>query len=125
MSEKELIRNEAIYGNTTYNKSSYKQKNRNPFIDFPELVEYIWGDKQTVSVSIAALETLYYEHFDPEPGPDPEPDPDSEPEPEPDPDEAIDETPYQAVEARKFVVNGMLYIVVDGHIYNTTGGRVQ
>lgn len=36
VSEKERNRQEAIYN---------KQKNRNPFIDYPELAEYIWGDK--------------------------------------------------------------------------------
>lgn len=38
VSDKELARNEAVY--------KY-QKNRNPFIDHPEMVEYIWGDKKT------------------------------------------------------------------------------
>lgn len=37
VSQKELDRNEAIYG---------IQKNRNPFIDHPELAEYIWGNKK-------------------------------------------------------------------------------
>lgn len=36
VSQKELNRQEAVYA---------KQKNRNPFIDHPELAEYIWGDK--------------------------------------------------------------------------------
>lgn len=36
--DKEIDRNDAIYG---------FQKNRNPFIDHPELVEYIWGTKNT------------------------------------------------------------------------------
>lgn len=36
VSEKETNRNEAVYG---------FQNNRNPFIDHPELVEYIWGNK--------------------------------------------------------------------------------
>ena len=36
VSQKELERNEAVYA---------RQKNRNPFIDHPELAEYIWGDK--------------------------------------------------------------------------------
>lgn len=37
VSEKEIKRNNAAYD---------LQRNRNPFIDHPELVEYIWGDKQ-------------------------------------------------------------------------------
>ena len=37
VSQKELDRNEAV---------SAQQKNRNPFIDHPELAEYIWGDKK-------------------------------------------------------------------------------
>lgn len=36
VSQKELDRQEAVYA---------AQKNRNPFIDHPELAEYIWGDK--------------------------------------------------------------------------------
>ncbi|MCM1484158.1 MAG: endonuclease [Muribaculaceae bacterium] len=39
VSQKELDRNDAIY--------KY-QHNRNPYIDHPELVEHIWGDKRTV-----------------------------------------------------------------------------
>lgn len=39
VSQKEIDRNEAIYG---------FQHNRNPFIDHPELAEHIWGDKSTV-----------------------------------------------------------------------------
>ena len=37
VSDKEIKRNEAIYG---------IQGNRNPFIDHPELAEYIWGNQQ-------------------------------------------------------------------------------
>ena len=37
VSEKETLRNDAVYK---------IQNNRNPFIDYPELAEYIWGNKQ-------------------------------------------------------------------------------
>jgi len=37
VSQKEIDRNEAVY---TF------QNNRNPFIDFPELAEYIWGNRK-------------------------------------------------------------------------------
>lgn len=40
----ELARNEEIYK---------LQKNRNPYIDFPALAEYVWGDKKGEAFSIA------------------------------------------------------------------------
>ncbi len=44
VSQKEIDRNQAVYG---------IQHNRNPFIDYPELVEYIWGNRvgQTIDLS--------------------------------------------------------------------------
>ena len=45
VSEKELNRNDAVYAH---------QKNRNPFIDHPEMVEYIWGDKKDQKWTAAA-----------------------------------------------------------------------
>ena len=42
VSEKEINRNNAVYG---------IQENRNPFIDYPGLEEYIWGDKKDVAFS--------------------------------------------------------------------------
>ena len=40
VSEKEIKRNDAVYG---------FQRNRNPFIDHPELAEYIWGNMQGIA----------------------------------------------------------------------------
>ncbi len=40
VSAKEISRNEAVYS---------EQGNRNPFVDHPELAEYIWGTKQNTS----------------------------------------------------------------------------
>lgn len=45
VSEKELDRNEAVYA---------EQRNRNPFIDHPEMVDYIWGDKASQKWTSAA-----------------------------------------------------------------------
>lgn len=39
VSQKEIDRNEAVYS---------RQHNRNPFIDHPELAQYIWGDKKNL-----------------------------------------------------------------------------
>ncbi len=50
VSEKELKRNNAIYAH---------QKNRNPFVDYPCLVEYIWGDKKGETVNLSSLISGY------------------------------------------------------------------
>lgn len=46
VSEKEINRLDAI---------SSIQHNRNPFIEYPELVEYIWGNKQGQTVDLSSL----------------------------------------------------------------------
>lgn len=60
VSQKEIDRNEAV---------SKKQGNRNPFIDCPELAEYIWGSK-------SGQPFHYDENYDPGTDPDPTPGPD-------------------------------------------------
>lgn len=48
VSEKELDRQEGVY---------YYQKNRNPFIDYPDLAEYIWGTEAGSSWSSTNTDT--------------------------------------------------------------------
>ena len=48
VSPKERARNEAVYSSIDGNKD-YGQGNRNPFVDHPELAEYIWGTKQNTA----------------------------------------------------------------------------
>ncbi len=103
VSEKELIRNEAIYGNTLYNHSDKKQLNRNPFIDYPELVEYIWGDKQAVPVTITALDSPYANES---------------------PVTDIDQL-ETAPTARKILVGGQIYMQVNNQLFNLQGQRVK
>ncbi len=61
VSQKEIDRNNAI---------CEFQKNRNPFIDYPGLEQYIWGTMME--------EAFSYDNYNREPNPDPEPDPDPE-----------------------------------------------
>ena len=46
VSQKEIDRNQAVYG---------IQHNRNPFIDYPELAEYIWGNKVGQAINLASM----------------------------------------------------------------------
>lgn len=48
VSDKERQRNEAVYK---------IQNNRNPFIDFPELAEYIWGNKMGEAFLVSSADT--------------------------------------------------------------------
>ena len=57
VSEKERVRNDAIYG--INNTTGYKQNNRNPFIDYPCLAEYIWGNKKGTNVDFTQILSTY------------------------------------------------------------------
>jgi len=49
VSAKETIRNEAVFK---------VQNNRNPFIDYPQLAEYLWGDSTAYSFGLATAPTV-------------------------------------------------------------------
>lgn len=69
VSEWERTRNERVYA---------VQKNRNPFVDYPSLCEYIWGDSIAYAFSITADHGTGGDVTPPDPGPGPEPNPDAE-----------------------------------------------
>lgn len=64
VSPKELCRMDVI---------SDIQHNRNPFIDYPELVEYIWGDKKGQAVDLSAMDCVFEQGWCPDDTGEPEP----------------------------------------------------
>ena len=57
VSRKEIERATAIYD---------VQENRNPYIDYPELVEYIWGDKRGEHVQLSQLTCTFSDTYTPQ-----------------------------------------------------------
>ena len=99
VSQKEIDRNNAVYG---------FQQNRNPYVDYPGLEQYVWGDKQNVTFS--------YDNYDgtnpnPDPTPDPTPDPDPDPDPTPDPTPG-DGYVFSKVTSTTDLVPGSYYLIV-------------
>lgn len=91
--QKEIDRNEAIYK---------VQHNRNPYIDLPELAEYVWGTKTDQAFHLDGSVTP-----DPNPTPDPVPDPVPDPEPDPIPDGV-----WHRVKSAAEVTAGAQYVLV-------------
>lgn len=87
VSEKELNRMDAV---------SDFQHNRNPYIDYPDLVEYIWGNKKGQTLNLASLTRTT----------------------------GIDDVFVGAKpEVAKLLVNGRLVIRKDGILYDLSGRR--
>ena len=104
VSQKEIDRNNGV---------QKTQGNRNPFIDYPYLAEYFWGEKAGQTVNLNQLM------------------------PSTDPDfvqgksngwrgeEQAINTPESHIDARKVLIDGLLYIVVEDHIFNLQGQRIK
>jgi len=90
VSQKEIDRNNAV---------EKKQGNRNPFVDEPDLAEYIWGKMSTKQYTCHA-----------------------------DDDDPVENIPSDlpAIHAKKIVENGHLLILLhDGKVYNVIGLQVK
>lgn len=74
VSEKETARNNAVYG---------IQGNRNPYIDFPGLEQFVWGDSVLVTFDPDHYTGINDSTVTPDPDPEPDPDPTPTPTPEP------------------------------------------
>ena len=89
------------------------QHNRNPFIDYPYLAEYIWGEKAGQPVEMKHLIASSDASFVPGVS-----------------NGWVDaplaiSNPATAVQRAKVLVNGQMYIVIDEQMYNLQGQRVK
>lgn len=63
------------------------QGNRNPFVDYPGLEDYVWGDKKDTAFNYQQFDENGWQKPTPDPDPQPDPDPNPDPDPQPDPDD--------------------------------------
>ena len=78
------------------------QGNRNPFIDYPELVEYIWGNKQGQNVDFHTLVQSYGDTYDDAPA-------------------AIPVLDCEEAAARKEIRDGQIVIIRNSAVYSPLG----
>lgn len=107
VSQKEIDRNNGI---------QKTQGNRNPFIDYPYLVEYIWGEKAGEKVNLSELISSSDSRFIP-----------GKSNGLLDKESAIDEVTFEPIEpaAKKVLRNGQLLIIIGDKTYNAQGVLVE
>ncbi|MCI5681788.1 MAG: endonuclease, partial [Bacteroidales bacterium] len=107
VSQKEIDRNNGI---------QKTQGNRNPFIDYPYIVEYIWGEKAGEKVNLSELISSSDSRFIP-----------GKSNGLLDKESAIDEVTFEPIEpvAKKVLRNGQLLIIIGDKTYNAQGVLVE
>ncbi len=82
------------------------QGNRNPFIDYPELAEYIWGNKQGLNVDFTTLTQSYGDAYNEH-------------------TTALPATSDEVPAARKEIREGRLIILRNASVYSTLGQIIR
>ena len=108
--EFEIHRNNLLYRNFSFN--------RNPFIDFPEWAEYIWGKRKGQTASFATLKNTYDADYLSLPA-------DKRDGCDCTATEMVTQQQAPAVKAIKHIVNGQLVIEINGIQYNAQGARIE